>query len=46
VRITEVWADKIFQKCALIQSEVTSVALPLELIKVLYVIGQKTKEHS
>jgi len=39
-RITEVWTDEIFQECALIQSEPTTVALRLEPIKVLSVIGQ------
>jgi len=39
VRITEAWADEIFQECALIQSEPTRVALWLELMKVLSVIG-------
>jgi len=42
LRITEARADKIFQECALIQSEATSVALRLEPIKVLSVIGQRT----
>jgi len=40
VRIPEAWADEIFQECALIQSETTMVALQLEPIKVLSVIGQ------
>jgi len=46
VRITEAWADEIFQECAFIQSEPTTVALWLEPIKVLSVIGQRTKKHS
>jgi len=45
VRIKEAWPDEIFQECALIQSEPTTVALQLETIKVLSVIGQRTKEH-
>jgi len=37
---------KFIQECALIQSEVTSVALRLEPLKVLSVIVQRTTEHS
>jgi len=41
----EARVDKIFQECALVQSEATLV-WNLEPIKVLSVIGQGTKEHS
>jgi len=37
---------KFIYECALIQSEVILVALQLKPIKVLSVIGQRTKEHS
>jgi len=37
---------KFIQECALVQSEATLVALRLEPIEVLSVIGQRTKEHS
>jgi len=37
---------KFIQECALVQSEATLVALQLEPIKVLSVIGQRTKERT
>jgi len=37
---------KFIQECALVQSEATTVALRLEPIQVLSVIGQRTREHS
>jgi len=39
-------ADEIYFRNALIQSKPTTVALRLEPIKVLSVIGQRKKEHS
>jgi len=43
---SEAQADKIFQECALIQSRATLVALWVEPIKVLSMIGQRTSKHS
>jgi len=37
---------KLIQECALVQSEATLIVLRLEPIKVLFLIGRRTKEHS